>query len=88
MGYKVEKNSGIHRCHLQLTINPPTLTKVKFFEKFRQVTLACTEITDLGKDNQAIAISHPEEDETKIREIFFYFDQLPLVNLKRENYFR
>ena len=70
---------------MSLTVNPPTLTKVKTYERFRQETLAWTEITDLGKEKQAIAIalSLPEEDETKIREKVF--DQLQLEDLKGGN---
>ena len=70
---------------MSLTVNPPTLTKVKTYERFRQETLAWTEITDLGKEKQAIAIalSLPEEDETMIREKVF--DQLQLEDLKGEN---
>ena len=65
-----------------VTVNPPTLTKVKTYERFRQETLASTEIADLGKEKQAIAItlSLPEEDETKIREKVF--DQLQLGDLE------
>ena len=70
---------------MSLTVNPPTLTKVKTYERFRQETLAWTEITDLCKEKQAIAIalSLPEEDETMIREKVF--DQLQLEDLKGEN---
>ena len=70
---------------MALTVNPPTLTMVKTYERFRQGTLAWTEITDLGKEKQAIAIalSLPEEDETKIREKVF--DQLQLEDLKGVN---
>ena len=58
---------------------------MKTYERFRQETLAWTEITDLGKEKQAIAIalSLPEEDETKIREKVF--DQLQLGDLEGKN---
>ena len=61
---------------MSLTVNPPTLTKAKTYERFRQETFAWTKITDLGKEKQAIAIalSLPEEGETMIREKVF--DQL------------
>ena len=55
------------------------------YERFRQETLAWTEITDLGKVKQALAIalSLLEEFETNIREKVF--DQMALEHLKREN---
>ena len=55
---------------MSLTINPPALTKVTTYEKFRQVTLAWTEIIDSDKEKQSIEIvlSRPEEYETNIRE--------------------
>ena len=68
-------------------INPPTFNKEKNYERFKQELLAWKEITDLRQDKQgiAIALSLPEEDESKIREKVF--DQIPLDDLKSEDGF-
>ena len=54
-------------------IYPPTFNKAKTYERFRQELLAWTEITDLSKDKQgiAIALSLPDDDESQIREKSF-----------------
>ena len=51
-------------------INPPSFNKGKNYGRFRKKLLAWTEITDLRKDKQgiAIALSLPEEDESQTRE--------------------
>ena len=63
-------------------INPPTFNKAKTYERFRQELLAWTEITDLSKDKQgiAIALSLPDDDESQIREKVF--DQIAIDDLK------
>ena len=68
-------------------INPPTFNKEKNYERFKQELLAWKEITDLRQDKQgiAIALSLPEEDESKICEKVF--DQIPLDDLKSEDGF-
>ena len=62
-------------------INPPTFNKAKTYERFRQELLALTEITDLSKDKQgiAIALSLPDDDESQIREKDF--DQIATDDL-------
>ena len=67
-------------------IDPPAFSKDKNYERFIQ-ELAWKEITDLRQDKQgiAIALSLPEEDETKIREKVF--DQIPLDDLKSDDGF-
>ena len=63
-------------------IYPPTFNKAKTYERFRQELLAWTEITDLSKDKQgiAIALSLPDDDESQIREKVF--DQIAIDDLK------
>ena len=63
-------------------INPPTFNKDKTYECFKLELLAWKEITDLRPDKQgiAIALSLPEDDESKIREKVF--DQIPLEDFK------
>ena len=53
-------------------INPPNLTSVPY-EPYKQKLLAWSEVTDLSKDKQgvAIALSLPEEDKNKIQEKVF-----------------
>ena len=64
------------------SINPPTFNRDKTYERFKLELLAWKEITDLRPDKQgiAIALSLPEDDESKIREKVF--DQIPLEDLK------
>lgn len=38
-------------------MNPPTLTKKKLYEQFKAETLAWTQITELDKEKQAIAVA-------------------------------
>ena len=66
-------------------INPPTFNKAKTYERFRQELLAWTEITDLSKDKQgiAIALSLPDDDESQIREKVF--DQIAIDDLKNND---
>lgn len=68
-------------------INPPSLTKSKHYELYKQELLAWREVTDLAKGKQgvAIALSLPEESETKIREKVF--DQIELAELKKDDGF-
>ena len=68
-------------------INPPAFNKDKNYERFKQELLAWKEITDLRQDKQgiAIALSLPEEDESKIREKVFH--QIPLDDLKSDDGF-
>ena len=68
-------------------INPPAFNKDKNYERFKQELLAWKEITDLRQDKQgiAIALSLPDEDESKIREKVF--DQIPLDDLKSDDGF-
>ena len=68
-------------------INPQAFNKDKNYERFKQELLAWKEITDLRQDKQgiAIALSLPEEDESKIREKVF--DQIPLDDLKSDDGF-
>ena len=63
-------------------INPQTFNKAKTYERFRQELLAWTEITDLSKDKQgiAIALSLSDDDESQIREKVF--DQIAIDDLK------
>ena len=68
-------------------INPPAFNKDKNYERFKQELLAWKEITHLRQDKQgiAIAMSLPEEDESKFRENVF--DQIPLDDLKSDDGF-
>ena len=66
-------------------INPPTFSKAKSYELYKQEVLAWQEITDLAKEKQgvAIALSLPEDDDSQIREKVF--SQVKLDDLKKEN---
>ena len=67
-------------------INPPSYNaKVKSYERYKQELLAWKEITELDKKKQGvvIALSLPEDDESKIREKVF--DQISLDDLKKES---
>ena len=66
-------------------INPPAFNKDKNYERYKQELLAWKEITDLRQDKQgiAIALSLPEDDESKIREKVF--DQIALDDLKSDD---
>ena len=66
-------------------INPPTYNaKVKSYERYKQELLAWSEITELDvkKQGVVIALSLPEDDESKIREKVF--DQISLDDLKED----
>ena len=66
-------------------INPPNYNaKLKSYELYKQELLAWKEITDLDKKKQGvvIALSLPEDDESKIREKVF--DQISLDDLKED----
>lgn len=66
-------------------INPPSYNpKIKSYELYKQELLAWKEITELDKKKQgvAIALSLPENDESRIREKVF--DQVKLEDLKSE----
>ena len=66
-------------------INPPTFSKAKSYELYKQEVLAWQEITDLAKEKQgvAIALSLPEDDDSQIREKVF--SQVKLDDLKKED---
>lgn len=68
-------------------INPPTFTKTKSYELYKQELLAWSEITDLDKKKKgvAVALTLPEDDESKIREKVF--DQIKLDDLKKDTGF-
>ena len=66
-------------------INPPTFNiKVKGYELYKQELTAWGKITDLDKKKRgiAIALTLPEDDDTKIREKVF--DQLKLEDLEKD----
>ncbi|CAG2239162.1 unnamed protein product [Mytilus edulis] len=65
-------------------INLPSFNKSKSYELYKQELLAWSEITDLDKKKRgiAVALSLPEDDETKIREKVF--DQIVLDDLKKD----
>ena len=67
-------------------ITPPTLKpKVRSYELYKQELLAWREVTDLDKKKQAVAIALtlPEDDDSKIREKVF--DQIDLADLKKDD---
>ena len=66
-------------------VNPPSLTKSKNYERFKQEVLAWSEITELKRDKQGIAVvlSLPEEDENQIKDKVF--DQIPVDDLKDDS---
>ena len=66
-------------------VNPPSLTKSKNYERFKQEVLAWSEITELKRDKQgiAVALSLPEEDENQIKDKVF--DQIPIDDLKDDS---
>lgn len=68
-------------------INPPIFSKSKSYELYKQELLAWSEITDLDKQKRgvAIALTLPEDDESKIREKVF--DQIKLDDLKKDTGF-
>ena len=68
-------------------INPPIFSKSKSYELYKQELLAWSEITDLDKKKRgvAIALTLPEDDESKIREKVF--DQIKLDDLKKDTGF-
>ena len=70
-------------------INPPVFkSKSKSYELYRQELLAWSEITELAKEKKgiAVALTLPEEDETKIREKVF--EQIKIEDLKKETGFK
>lgn len=70
-------------------INPPVFnSKSKPYELYKHELLAWSEITELAKEKKgiAIALTLPEEDETKIREKVF--EQIKLEDLKKESGFK
>ena len=68
-------------------INPPIFSKSKSYELNKQELLAWSEITDLDKKKRGvtIALTLPENDESKIREKVF--DQIKLDDLKKDTGF-
>jgi hypothetical protein len=68
-------------------INPPIFNKSKSYELYKQELLAWSEITDLDnkKRGVAIALTLPEDDESKIQEKVF--DQIKLDDLKKDTGF-
>ena len=62
----------------------PQYNSLKSYELYKQELLAWKEITELAKEKRgvAIALTLPEEDESKIREKVF--DQIKLDDLKKE----
>ena len=68
-------------------INPPIFSKSKSYELYKQELLAWSEIKDLDKKKRgvAIALTLPENDESKIREKVF--DQIKLDDLKKDTGF-
>ena len=65
-------------------INPPKYSQSKSYELYKQELLAWKEITELEKKKRgvAIALTLPEDDDSKIREKVF--DQIKLEDLKKE----
>ena len=68
-------------------INPPIFSKSKSYELYKQELLAWSEIKDLDKKKRgvAIALTLPEDDESKIWEKVF--DQIKLDDLKKDTGF-
>jgi len=68
-------------------INLPIFSKSKSYELYKQELFAWSEITDLDKKKRgvAIALTLPEDDESKIREKVF--DQIKLDDLKKDTGF-
>lgn len=66
-------------------INPPAFNSVKSYERFKQEILAWREITELSKSKQgiAVALSLPEEDESRIKDKVF--NQISIDDLKGED---
>ena len=73
------------KINMTTRINSPIFNKSKNYERFRQELTTWKEITDLSKDKQCIviALSIPEDDESKIREKGF--DQIPVSDLKTDD---
>lgn len=65
-------------------INPPKYSQSKSYELYKQELLAWKEITELEKKKRgvAIALTLPEDDDSKIREKVFY--HIKLEDLKKE----
>ena len=53
--------------------NPPSYNSGKSYERIKQELMAWREITELSKDKQdiAVALSLPEDDENKIKDNVF-----------------
>ncbi|VDI76728.1 Hypothetical predicted protein [Mytilus galloprovincialis] len=68
-------------------INLPSFSKSKSYELYKQELVAWSEITDLDKKKRgiAVALTLPEDDESKIREKVF--DQIDLEDLKKDTGF-
>lgn len=68
-------------------INLPSFSKSKSYELYKQELVAWSEITDLDKKKRgiAVALTLPEDDESKIREKVF--DQIDLEDLKKRHWF-
>lgn len=66
-------------------ISPPTFSKSKSYELYKQELSAWNEITEIDKKKRgiAIALTLPENDESQIREKVF--DQLQLDDLKKDD---
>lgn len=63
-------------------VNPPSFTKTKGYERYKQEILAWSSVTDLAKDKRGVvvALSLPENDESGIRERVF--DEVDIAELQ------
>ena len=67
---------------MAMKLNPPHFQKeTKSYERYKQELLAWREVTEIDKAKQgiAVALSLPEDDESKIREQVF--DEVSIVDL-------
>lgn len=67
---------------MSMKINPPTFSKVKSYERYKQELLAWKTITDVDKKKRGIAIALSFPEDTSIREKVF--DELKLEDLNKE----
>jgi hypothetical protein len=68
-----------------MKINPPVFKDTRCYERFKQELLAWSDVTDVDKKKQgiAVALTLPQDDESGIREKVF--DEMSRDDLKKEN---
>lgn len=84
-GRKKSKGNTDHKMATKISL--PTFSRSKSYELYKQELMAWNEITDLDKKKRgiAVALTLPEDEESKIREKVF--DQVDLEDVKKDTGF-